>query len=141
MKTFILRGFTLLELVITLAIVAVLAAIAVPSYLSYLRTAEFGKTIAAGDRLRVIVEHCIKDNGSMRGCSSGKYHVPASTQAGAGQIGRQVIDGHITVTTPIDAKYGVEGATYILAPSRQGKTIQWQVSGSGCDKKFADCQP
>lgn len=140
MKALIVRGFTTLELVITVVIVIVLAAIAVPSYLSYLRSAEFGKTVAAGDRLRVIVEHCIKDNKSARGCSSGRFHVPASLKAGPDKIGRVVVDGQITVTAPTTARYGVDSATYVMVPMRAGETIKWHITGSACDKKYIDCE-
>lgn len=139
MKAVFERGFTTLELVITLVIIGVLAAIAVPSYLSYLRSAEISKTVAAGDRLKVIVEHCIKDNKSVHGCNSGSFHVPASLKAGPGKIGRHVVDGQITVTAPSNARYGVDGATYILVPVRAGEAIKWHVAGSACDKKYIDC--
>ena len=46
------KGFTLIELMITIAIVGILAAIAIPSYLSYTEKARFSEVVQAAEKLR-----------------------------------------------------------------------------------------
>jgi type IV pilus assembly protein PilE len=58
------RGFTLIEVMITLAIVAILAAIAVPSYSEYVRRARITEAVAALADMHVKMERYFQDNRS-----------------------------------------------------------------------------
>lgn len=134
------RGFTLIELLIAIAIVAVLAAVAVPSYLSYLRSAEFSSTVAAADALKAAVSKCVEKNSGLTGCTQATNGIAAAVTAGSGIPGSTVADGVITATAPTDASYGVAGATYILTPVyTAGSPISWTATGTGCSNNYADC--
>ena len=52
------QGFTLIEILIALAIVAVLAAVALPNYQSYVKRAEFAQVIEDFDALKLAIELC-----------------------------------------------------------------------------------
>ena len=54
-------GFTLMELLIAIAIVAILAAVAVPTYIHYTRKAYYAEVIMAGDRLKPAVSACLDE--------------------------------------------------------------------------------
>jgi type IV pilus assembly protein PilE len=56
------RGFTLIELMIVVAVVAVLAAIAVPNYTAYITRAKFAEATAALGNLRIKMEQYYQDN-------------------------------------------------------------------------------
>jgi type IV pilus assembly protein PilE len=56
------RGFTLIELMITVAIVAILAAIAIPSYTEYVRRGRITEAFAALSGMRVKMEQYYQDN-------------------------------------------------------------------------------
>jgi type IV pilus assembly protein PilE len=56
------RGFTLIEVMITLAIVAILAAIAVPSYSEYVKRARITEAVAALADMHVKMERYFQDN-------------------------------------------------------------------------------
>lgn len=56
------RGFTLIELMIVVAIVAVLAAIAMPSYTDYITRAKFSEATGQLANLRVKMEQYYVDN-------------------------------------------------------------------------------
>lgn len=71
------RGFTLMELMITLAIVAIIASVAVPSYTSYTRKARRADAKVALEIARSRAEKYFLNNGSY----------PAATSPGAAALG------------------------------------------------------
>jgi type IV pilus assembly protein PilE len=56
------RGFTLIELMITLVVVAILAAIAVPSYTQYVRRGKITEATSGLSELRLRAEKFFADN-------------------------------------------------------------------------------
>lgn len=66
------RGFTLIELMITVGIVAILAAIAIPSYTDYVRRSRITEAFAALSGMRVKLEQYFQDNRTYGGaCAAG----------------------------------------------------------------------
>ena len=58
------QGFTLIEVMITVAIVAILAAIALPSYSDYVRRGRLTEALSALSNMRVKMEQYFQDNRS-----------------------------------------------------------------------------
>ena len=61
------RGFTLIELMIAIAIVAILAAIVVPSYTDYIRRSRVTEAVSTLSAMRVKMEQYYQDNRSYSG--------------------------------------------------------------------------
>lgn len=73
-------GFTLIELMITIAVLAVIAAIAVPIYNGYIREAKLGAARSNADTLRLALEDWRLDNGTYEVGGSSDFN-PKSTAA------------------------------------------------------------
>ncbi|MFZ9643115.1 MAG: pilin, partial [Candidatus Methylopumilus sp.] len=55
------KGFTLIELMIVVAIVGILAAVAIPSYQTYTLRARFVEVVQATEPFKTAVELCVAD--------------------------------------------------------------------------------
>lgn len=75
------RGFTLIELMIVVAIVGILAAIAAPSYTNYLRRGRVAEAVATLSTMRATLEQYFQDNRTYVGaCANGTVApLPAAT--------------------------------------------------------------
>lgn len=63
-----MKGFSLIELMIVVAIIAVLAAVAIPSYQNYTLKAKFTEVVQAVSPFKLAVESCAREFGSLSGC-------------------------------------------------------------------------
>ena len=71
------RGFTLLEVMIAMAIVAILAAIAIPSYAEYLRRSRVTEAFATLSGMRIKMEQYFQDNRTYVGACVATTIAPA----------------------------------------------------------------
>ena len=79
-------GFTLMELMIAVAIIGIIAAIAIPSYIDYTKKAKWTELVKATAPLKVAVAEHIADNGGIGTCTAGSGGIPADV-ANVSRIG------------------------------------------------------
>jgi len=130
------QGFTLIELMIVVAIVAILAAVGVPAYKQYMDRARFSEVITAGGLGKSAVETCFQIGHDAADCAtqsnaatSGAYNTGAVADVEATETGEDI------VTIEATAIGDIGGATYLMKATRSTNgLVTWDqpASGSTC---------
>ena len=130
------KGFTLIELMIVIAIIGILAAIAIPAYQNYIKKAAYTEVLSAMAPYKTAVDLCFAEEGALATCDNGTGGVPAAPAAVTTKAFNtlSVTNGVITAVANdfkgIIGGTGATGETCILTPTIDASNrLLWTYSG------------
>ncbi len=145
------KGFTLIELMIVIAIIGILAAVAVPQYSQYTKRAKYSEVKLAVSPIKSAVELCRQRNAGAADCgttnggiNSGVTTAQLTRAASAALVGSVTLDGGATpviTAIPAAAEGFTAADTYVITATiatvaGEETIVDWVESGAGCDNGY-----
>ena len=135
------QGFTLIELMIVVAIIGILAAIAIPAYQTYTAKAKFTEVVLATAGVKAAVDVCAQTLGGpsvdpigTAACDADAGVVAAVTQAngtGKGQYVGSVVYAAGVITAIAANSGGFDGTeSYILTGTYADGAVKWEKTAT-----------
>ena len=132
------QGFTLIELMIVVAIIGILAAIALPAYQTYTAKARFSEVVNATSGVKTAIEICYQREAVFTACDEANDSSVSAAVTGAvvGQFVNAVdvvaAANQISIDADAIAGSGLDSNDYILVGQDQNGGVRWVSSGGSC---------
>jgi prepilin-type N-terminal cleavage/methylation domain-containing protein len=118
------KAFSIIELMIVVAIISILAMISFPSYQNYVKKARFVELINAAQPFKLAITLALQKGIPIEQIKNDYEDLPDPPRPNSNLASLSIDKGIITaVGTPL-----LENITYILKPDTHG--IHWQTSGT-----------
>lgn len=116
------KGFTLIELMIVVAIIGILAAIAIPQYQNYIAKSQVSRVMAETGAIKTAIETCLNDGITEANCQYGWTNSNLLGAKNLQDTNLIATFGSETTNTTLIATFGANGNA---AQAIKTKTLTW----------------
>ena len=138
------KGFTLIELMIVVAIIGILAAIALPAYQDYTARAQMSEALILADGQKGAVTEYYADKGVFPG-SNASAGIAAASDISGKYVAQVAVGTSGVITATMKASQvaaGITSTTLSLAPTASSGAVKWACTSSAQNKYVpAACRP
>lgn len=137
-------GFTLIELMIVVAIIAILMAYAIPAYRNYTVKAKAGEGISMTSSLKTAISLIWTENSTLAGVNNGTNGISAATSYTGNNVSQIAVNAGVIQVSFNNDPY-LNGETLTMTPAvpgtagNTGGSIQW-VCTSSLDSQYLPSQ-
>ncbi len=136
-------GFTLIELMIVVAIIGILASIAMPAYQDYIGRSQASEGVILMDAQKSTITEVYADTGSFTGINSATHGILTATSI-TGKYVSQVAVADSVVTATFKAtgvSKELQGKTIVLTPTDSNGIVSWACTTTAAKKMVpASCR-
>jgi type IV pilus assembly protein PilA len=132
------RGFTLIELMIVVAIIAILAAIAISQYQDYVIRAEVGEASSLADGVKTNVSDYYNQNGGFPTANTPAYLALASSISGLYVTNLDVgtVIGQVRATMGNQANPAITNKILVFSAITHAGSIEWHCRSDTLRQKW-----
>ena len=130
------QGFTLIELMIVVAIIGILAAVAIPAYQDYTVRAQVSEGLGLASAGKTAVSEFYSTNATLPATNASAGLATSTSISGNNVSSVEVGTGGVMTITYSAGGPPLAGATVFLTPNTSAGRISWSCTGGSLESRY-----